>query len=514
MRIYPLRIFVASLVIASGFVSVEASARSSDVMPPPQKAPRVAVVAQPIKDATPKAPTEYEGRARAIDGERLMVGEKEIRLFGILTPALGSNYGPQAKDKLEQLVQGKDVLCKVTGRDAEARPIAFCGTVNTPDISYEMLRQGWAMLDRKALKNNSLETVYGRVEQEAQTQSKGLFAPMPMTVAIPVTNPSRSIVLPDASAPVALETGTPKKVEPVAPIVAEEKKPETASTQKAAEPKMGEQAPDALVIASVQQGQQNTARGGRSFIERYQQILSSVFLILAAAGFGAVFLVRDRLRLRDRRRMLAAALHGELSALRQICRTRARELARQRRIVDVDNQPRPSQLWPRLRITLFQAQAANLGLLGSDLARQVARIYGQCADYAVMAQGGSAQARLPSAQAVSESLASLADQMENALEALATVENTGEVFVTEQVVDEDYIPEEVVEAPAAPVQAPVNEAEKRMEKAMEVMAGLFRSRREKTASPLAEGAVAESAVAQVEAKADDAVPKSDKQQAA
>lgn len=467
-----------SLVWAGPLVA----ARGGDVMPPPQKAPRIAVESQRLKEAN--EPKEFEGKARAIDGERLMIGEKEIRLFGVVTPSLNSNYGPQARAKLDELLQGKDVLCKVTDRDKEGRPVAFCGTVNTPDISYEMLRQGWAMLDRKALKNNSLIEVYGKVEQEAQAQNKGLFTPMPMAVSIPLSNPSKAVMVPDTA---AQGDGL---VKDKAAVSSSSPAPNAQPVSEQATPKPGAKAPDALVAAEVQKNlarEQNASRNvsNRTFVERYQQILSTVLGLLTLAGFGGVLLVRDRLRLRDKRRMLAAALHGELSALRQVCRTRARELARQKRLIDADNQPRPAQLWPRLRQAVFQTQAGELGLLGSDLARQVAVIYGLCADYSVYAQH-AAPSRLPSPQAVSESLSSLADKMEHALEALAQVENSGEVYVAEPVLEEDFsadMPQEALQ-PASVVDT-VNTSG-RMEKAAEAMAGLFRNRRERTEAVKAE----------------------------
>lgn len=142
-----------------------------------------------------KEAKEFEGVAKALDGERLMIGEKEIRLFGIVTPGISSNYGPQARQKLDAIIKGA-VLCKVTDKDKDGRPIAFCGTVDTPDLSYEMLRQGWAMVDRKALKNNSLAEVYEKVEQEAQSLNKGLFAPMPMVNSVPISNPSNTVTVP------------------------------------------------------------------------------------------------------------------------------------------------------------------------------------------------------------------------------------------------------------------------------------------------------------------------------
>jgi hypothetical protein len=41
-----------------------------------------------------------------------------------------------------------------------------------------------------------------------------------------------------------------------------------------------------------------------------------------------------------------------------------------------------ASIWPRIRTTLYQAYVGRLGLLGAELARQIAAIYGQSSDYA------------------------------------------------------------------------------------------------------------------------------------
>lgn len=410
-----------------------------------------------------KEPKEFEGVAKALDGERLMIGEKEIRLFGIVTPGISSNYGPQARQKLDAIIKGA-VLCKVTDKDKDGRPIAFCGTVDTPDLSYEMLRQGWAMADRKALKNNSLAEVYEKVEQEAQSLNKGLFAPMPMVNSVPLSNPSNTTTVPLVAPAITamgakVETikGGAKpaeepKIVPLAQKAGEEPRtalslivPDTAATSKpaaAAEPAKEtpkETAPAAVASAPVAA---TAAPASASFMERYQGIIGGLLWIFGAAVFGAVVMIRDRIQLAEKRRALAAALNGELTSARHICRTRARELVRQRRLGEAETQPRPSQLWPRIRAVVYQAHVGSIGLLGSDLARRVASVYGQCADYAAYYQQTAMQ-RLPSGTAVSETLSTLADHIDNILDGLAQVEYTGRPFIAEVI--EDVVPVDDVE---------------------------------------------------------------------
>lgn len=426
-----------------------------------------------------KEAKEFEGVAKALDGERLMIGEKEIRLFGIVTPGISSNYGPQARQKLDAIIKGA-VLCKVTDKDKDGRPIAFCGTVDTPDLSYEMLRQGWAMVDRKALKNNSLAEVYEKVEQEAQSLNKGLFAPMPMVNSVPISNPSNTVTVPlvapttvqaaqaaaqpssSSSAPITAQpiTAMGAKVETIKggsrpaerdPVARGEEPrtalslimPETTTATTATKPAEAPAAAPAPVTAkpteaapapaaTASSSSSSSPQGG--FIERYQGIVGGVLWIFGALAFGLAAVIRDRMQLAEKRRALAAALNGELTSARHICRTRARELIRQRRLGEAENQPRPSQLWPRIRAVVYQAHVGSIGLLGSDLARRVASVYGQCADYAAYYQQTAMQ-RLPSGTAVSETLSTLADHIDNILDGLAQVEYTGRPFVAEIIED-------------------------------------------------------------------------------
>ncbi len=424
-----------------------------------------------------KEAKEFEGVAKALDGERLMIGEKEIRLFGIVTPGISSNYGPQARQKLDAIIKGA-VLCKVTDKDKDGRPIAFCGTVDTPDLSYEMLRQGWAMVDRKALKNNSLAEVYEKVEQEAQSLNKGLFAPMPMVNSVPISNPSNTVTVPlvapttvqaaqaaaqpssSSSAPITAQpiTAMGAKVETIKggsrpaerdPVARGEEPrtalslimPETTTATTATKPAEAPAAAPAPVTAKPTEAapapaatasSSSSPQGG--FIERYQGIVGGVLWIFGALAFGLAAVIRDRMQLAEKRRALAAALNGELTSARHICRTRARELIRQRRLGEAENQPRPSQLWPRIRAVVYQAHVGSIGLLGSDLARRVASVYGQCADYAAYYQQTAMQ-RLPSGTAVSETLSTLADHIDNILDGLAQVEYTGRPFVAEIIED-------------------------------------------------------------------------------
>src|SRR6185295_1448297 len=91
---------IAAFVFACVMVS-PAQARD-DLMPPPRNAPRIPVEVHALEGG--KEPREFEGKGEALDGERVMINGHEIRLFGIVTPALTSSFGPQTRLNLDRLL--------------------------------------------------------------------------------------------------------------------------------------------------------------------------------------------------------------------------------------------------------------------------------------------------------------------------------------------------------------------------------------------------------------------------
>lgn len=460
MNVYALSL--AALIAGFAFV---AEARD-DIMPPPKSAPRIPVERQVLQAlANSGSSEEYEGAAQALDGQRLSINGKEIRLYGILAPALSSSYGDKSRQQLGRMLQGT-VLCKATDKDRDGRAIAFCGTVNIPDISYEMLRQGWAMVDRKTLQGNKLSEIYGKVEQEAQASSRGIFAPQPMAAAAFINNPGNGIALPPvaplennresnraaeqqpASPVVAAPAVAPAAVAtapapaPVTPVVVEANASVPSVAAAMAEPLPGA----SQAISNIAQ---TMADRSPTLVERYQVLIGSFFLLLAAMIYAGIPGMRERARTRETRRSVAAALRGELMAARHIARTKARELLNSKK--PEGQSTRPSQLWPRIRTIVYQGNVGSIGLLGSELARRVASVYGQCIDYAAFFQHANV-ARIPAPKAVSDTLNILADHMDVVLDGLAQVEESGMPFVadaTEYPMLAQGVPgEEVEETPA------------------------------------------------------------------
>lgn len=115
-----------------------------------------------------------EGRARIVDGDTLALGGRTIRLAGMDAPELGQSCGPEAaryrcgeraREELRGLAAGREVACRVTGRDRYRRALATCA-VEGRDLGAALVRRGWAVGYRG----------YASEEREARREAAGLWA--------------------------------------------------------------------------------------------------------------------------------------------------------------------------------------------------------------------------------------------------------------------------------------------------------------------------------------------------
>lgn len=123
------------------------------------------------------APPFY-GLAQAKDGDSLMVGNREVRLFGIDAPEWGQTCtragkswacGHAAADQLAKLVTGKQVRCIAIDTDDHGRTVARC-TVGTVDVNRQMVSNGYAL----AYRRYSLD--YVSAEASAKAAKRGIWA--------------------------------------------------------------------------------------------------------------------------------------------------------------------------------------------------------------------------------------------------------------------------------------------------------------------------------------------------
>ena len=124
------------------------------------------------------AMADVTGKARVVDGDTIWIGDTKIRLHGIDAPEMKQTCrtskgeeqqcGQLAKQALERLVRGQEVICKGDKRDRYKRLIAVC-YVGPFNINEQMVTGGWAMAYRKHSKD------YVRAETFAKSRREGLW---------------------------------------------------------------------------------------------------------------------------------------------------------------------------------------------------------------------------------------------------------------------------------------------------------------------------------------------------
>ncbi len=120
------------------------------------------------------APVEFRGVMRAVDGDTLAAGGERLRLKGIDAPELHQtcdlggtiwHCGLSARDQLQRLAAGRDLLCRVGGRDKYRRLLATC-VAGGIEINREMVLTGLAV-DYGGYRSEA---------EEAKLERRGLWA--------------------------------------------------------------------------------------------------------------------------------------------------------------------------------------------------------------------------------------------------------------------------------------------------------------------------------------------------
>jgi len=119
-----------------------------------------------------------EGRAAAITGDVLRIGETEIRLAGIEAPDPNQicsrpgnrrwRCGVDARTALARTVRGAAVSCTLSGSDASGRRLGTC-EAGGEDIAEALVRQGHVFAEA------GLFSSYGSHEDAARAEKAGLW---------------------------------------------------------------------------------------------------------------------------------------------------------------------------------------------------------------------------------------------------------------------------------------------------------------------------------------------------
>ena len=124
----------------------------------------------------PGAP--FYGLGQSKDGDSLMVGTREVRLFGVDAPEFDQTCkrngapwfcGSEAADHLSRLVTGRDVRCRLVSTDQYGRAVSRC-TVGTTDINSAMVESGFATAFRE------YSSDYVMAEARAKAAKRGIWA--------------------------------------------------------------------------------------------------------------------------------------------------------------------------------------------------------------------------------------------------------------------------------------------------------------------------------------------------
>lgn len=408
-----------SLLLMALVCSAWLSARpalAADDMPAPQKAPRIKVQQQKLVEEA-RGNRIVTGLGRAIDAERIKVGDTELRLFGVVIPALNAPHGTEAHAMIEKLLQNETVTCRVQERDKAWRLLASCKTDKHNDLSQVLLQEGWAVVARGTVQDTNFADLYLAAESKAQIQRLGMWAEPKLTEAKP---DAKTADTPTADA----KTMTGAAEKPAA------EKPADADKTNLKSPPAGSLPAIAAATAALPQLQVPTMLPPEVMTTASAAPESAPVWVWFAgfAPMGVMILYSlgqialRRYEYMQERKALAAALRGELMAARAICISRADTLGYGSEAIS-----KLTTVWPRLRSTLYQAYVGRLGLLGPELARRVSSLYGQFSDYAqfyATRPNAEAAGKIDNAT-VQQTLFTIIDHIEDTLNNLQQVEASG-----------------------------------------------------------------------------------------
>lgn len=92
----------------------------------------------------------YSQKIYVVDGDTFHYNGIKIRLYCIDAPELKQAGGEQAKQKLKQLLKGK-INIEILSTDRYGRKVCKV-TVNNKDVSFELVRLGYARVYKKYCK--------------------------------------------------------------------------------------------------------------------------------------------------------------------------------------------------------------------------------------------------------------------------------------------------------------------------------------------------------------------------
>jgi len=131
-----------------------------------------AVLASIAASAAAQTAGEIEGVPTSItDGDTFRLGAIRIRLWGVDAPELATRFGPKARERLAELIDGRAVRCGPEVGRSYRRTVRACLNWQGIDLSREMVREGWAV-DWPSYSHGA----YAADETQAERARAGVFA--------------------------------------------------------------------------------------------------------------------------------------------------------------------------------------------------------------------------------------------------------------------------------------------------------------------------------------------------
>jgi endonuclease YncB( thermonuclease family) len=165
---------LVSIVILS--TAAEAKSTKTDQAPPP---PAVPVQKVDQDGLSPLTPPNLEGSAKAVSGDRIALGDYQLRLYGIAAPDMATEHGPAARVALDSLLDGQRVKCTVYGKMPTSELLGQCNAGDA-DLAKQLLSQGLVAVYRDGMAGNqtaaSLDSGYDAAEVQARQSNLGIWS--------------------------------------------------------------------------------------------------------------------------------------------------------------------------------------------------------------------------------------------------------------------------------------------------------------------------------------------------
>ncbi|MEQ1654003.1 MAG: thermonuclease family protein, partial [Hyphomicrobium sp.] len=193
---------------------------AGDDMPAPKSAPRTKVAQQKLDHDPVRGGRVLTGAVKLLDGDKMRIGDTDIRLYGVVVPQPAGAHGTEARTALVRLMAEDNISCRVLERDRNFRLLAQCKTAKTDDVGLALLQQGWALVARSVVHGSEQADPYLAAESKAQVQKLGLWAPAEVRPVVPETKTDAATPVVPVAPPVVVGVSAAPVMAAAVPVAA------------------------------------------------------------------------------------------------------------------------------------------------------------------------------------------------------------------------------------------------------------------------------------------------------